>query len=293
MPRARSVVRIHLPPVPAVLLAMVSVQSGAALATGMFPAVGPIGAVALRIVLSALILLAVFRPPLRSLKLSQWQVVIPFGIALGIMNMSFYLAIARIPLGLAVALEFTGPLAVAVLGSRQVKDFMWVLLAATGIVLLTPWGGSHNINGAGAMLALLAGACWAIYIILGRRVYHLFPGGTGVATGMLFASLTILPIVFADRGLARLNVNLLGQGLAVAILSSALPYSLEMIGLRAMPARTFGILMSMEPAVAAVCGMLFLRERLNAPEWLAVALVIAASAGTTLGGEKGEVPLDA
>ena len=293
MPSAHSVVHINLAPVPAVLLAMVSVQSGAALATGMFPAVGPIGAVALRIVLSALILLAVFRPPFRSLTRSQWVTVIPFGMALAIMNMSFYLAIARIPLGLAVALEFTGPLTVAVLGSRQVKDFMWVLLAAAGIVLLTPWGGSHNINAAGAMLALVAGACWAIYIVLGRRVYHLFPGGTGVAAGMLFAALTILPIVLAGKSLARVNANLLWQGLAVAVLSSALPYSLEMIGLRAMPARTFGILMSMEPAVAALCGMLFLRERLNAPEWLAIALVIAASAGTTLTGEKGGVPLDA
>jgi inner membrane transporter RhtA len=209
------------------------------------------------------------------------------------MNLSFYLAIARIPLGLAVALEFTGPLAVAVIGSRHAKDFLWVLLAACGIVLLTPWGGSHNVSGAGATFALLAGVCWAIYIVLGRRVYRLFPGGAGVATGMLFAAVAILPIVLASGSLTRLNANLFWQGVAVAILSSALPYSLEMIGLRAMPARTFGILMSMEPAVAALCGMAFLREHLTAPQWLAIALVITASAGTTLAGEKREVPLDA
>jgi inner membrane transporter RhtA len=259
----------------------------------MFPALGPIGAVGLRIVLSAVILLAIFRPPLLSLTFSQWQAVIPFGVALGTMNMSFYLAIARIPLGLAVALEFTGPLAVAVLGSRRANDFLWVLLAATGIVLLTPWGGSHNVSGAGAALALAAGVCWAVYIVLGRRVYHLFPGGTGVAAGMLFAALTITPIVLATRSLDRINLNLFGQGLAVAILSSALPYSLEMIGLRAMPARTFGILMSMEPAVAALCGLVFLREHLSGPQWLAILLVITASAGTTLTKEKPGVPLDA
>jgi inner membrane transporter RhtA len=291
MTSATSLTRIKLPPFPAVVLAMLSVQSGAALATSLFPALGPIGAVGLRIVLSAVILLFIFRPPLRSLTRSQWQAVIPFGVALGTMNMSFYLSIARIPLGLAVALEFTGPLAVAVLGSRRAKDFLWVMLAAIGIVLITPWGGSHNVNTAGALLALAAGVCWAIYIVLGRRVYRLFPGGTGVATGMLFAALTITPIVLETRSLDRLNVGLFGQGVAVAILSSALPYSLEMIGLRAMPARTFGILMSMEPAIAALCGLLFLREHLSGPQWLAIALVIAASAGTTLTKEK--VPLDA
>jgi inner membrane transporter RhtA len=293
MASAPSLVRVKLPPLPAVLLAMVSVQSGAALATGMFPALGPIGAVGLRIVLSALILLMIFRPSFRSLTRSQWQVIVPFGMALGTMNTSFYLAIARIPLGLAVALEFTGPLAVAVLGSKQAKDFLWVLLAAGGIILLTPWGGSHNVSGAGAALALLAGVCWATYILLGRRVYRQFPGGTGVATGMLFASLTILPLVVAKGSLAHLTVNLLWQGIAVAILSSAVPYSLEMIGLRAMSARTFGILMSMEPAVAALCGLLFLHEHLSFPQWLAIALVITASTGTTLEKQKTEVPLDA
>lgn len=293
MASAPGITRVKLPPFPAVLLAMVSVQSGAALATGMFPALGPIGAVGMRIVLSALILLAVFRPPLHSLSFSQWRVVVPFGMALGIMNMTFYLAIARIPLGLAVALEFTGPLAVAVFGSRRITDFVWVAFAAAGIVLLTPWGGSHNVNGAGALLALLAGVCWAIYILLGRRVYRSFPGGTGVATGMLFAALTIAPIVIEQRSLARLDATLMWQGLAVAILSSALPYSLEMIGLRAMPARTFGILMSMEPAIASLCGMLFLREHLTATQWLAVALVITASTGTTLAKGKTDVPLDA
>lgn len=293
MPAAPAAVRLKLPPFPAVLLAMVSVQGGAALATGMFPALGPIGAVALRIIFSALMLLAVFRPALGSLTRAQWQAAVPFGMALGTMNLSFYLAIARIPLGLAVALEFTGPLLVAVLGSRQAKDFLWVALAGCGIVLLTPWGGSHNVNGAGAMFALVAGACWAVYIVLGRRVYRLFLGGSGVAVGMLFAALTILPVVLANGALSRLNKALLWQGIAVAILSSALPYSLEMIGLRAMPARTFGILMSMEPAVAAVCGMLFLRERLSVQQWAAIALVIAASAGTTLTGEKREVALDA
>ncbi len=284
-----NVLRAALPPVPAVLLGMLSVQGGAALAKGLFPELGAVGTVCLRIGLSAIILVIVFRPPLLRLSAEQWRAAIPYGIVLGAMNLAFYLALALIPLGLAVTLEFMGPLAVAVLGSRRVQDFLWVLLAATGILLITPWTGAHNVNGKGVLLALLAGVGWAAYILLGGRVSRLFPGGTGAAAGMLFAIIPALPFALATGSLGRLRFASLGIGLAVAVLSSAIPYSLEMVALRAMPPRTFGILMSVEPAIGALSGLVFLRERLTPGQWLAVILVVCASAGSTLTARKAEV----
>jgi inner membrane transporter RhtA len=292
MPSSPKEVHSPVPPLPAVFLAILSVQGGAALAKGMFPLVGPAGTVSLRIILSACMLLLLFRPRLNRMSAAQWKAIVPYGIAMGAMNFSFYLALARIPLGLAVALEFTGPLAVAVLGSRRAPDFLWALLAATGIILLTPWSGTTNVNAAGALLALLAGACWGIYIVLGRRVSHLFSAGTGVATGMLCASLSILPVTIFSHTVAKLTPSLFLSGLGVAALSSALPYALELIALRAIPARTFGILMSVEPAVAALCGLLFLHERLNASQILAIGLVMAASAGTTLTAQRADAPVE-
>ncbi|MDQ2711173.1 MAG: DMT family transporter [Acidobacteriota bacterium] len=285
--------RISLPPLPAVLLGMVSVQGGAALAKGLFPVLGPVGTVSLRIALSALILTLVYRPSFGSFGPQQWRAVVPYGVVLGMMNLSFYLALARIPLGLAVTLEFTGPLAVAVFASRRVQDFLWILLAATGIALIAPWSAGSNVDGHGVLLALVAGVCWALYIVLGARVSRLFASGAGVATGMWFATLAILPVTLGTHSLTHVNSKLLIAGLGVAILSSALPYSLEMIGLRAMPARTFGILMSVEPAIGALSGMVFLRERLSLQQWLAVLLVISASAGSTLTTRKRDIAPEA
>jgi inner membrane transporter RhtA len=270
-----------IPPIPAVLLAVLSVQGGAAIAKGMFPVLGATGTVGLRVVFSALMLLAAFRPRLGRFTGAQWRAVIPYGVVLGVMNVVFYLAIARIPLGLGVTLEFIGPLGVAVAGSRRALDVVWVVLAAAGIALIAPWSGG-GVDPLGVALALAAGACWAAYIVLGGRLSRLVPGGAAVAVGMAIAALTVLPVALASGGLGRLTPRLLAAGLGVALLSSAVPYTLEMIALKALPARTFGILMSLEPAVAALAGLVFLEEMLTGAQWLAVALVIAASAGAAL-----------
>ena len=186
--------RFLVPPIPAVIVAVVSVQGGAAFAKGLFPAVGTTGTAGLRIGLSALLLLAVFRPALRRLTRAQWSAVIPYGLVLGLMNLSFYAALGRIPLGLAVTLEFAGPLGLAVVGSRRGADFLWVGLAGVGVALITPWQGTAaTVDPLGVLLALVAGGLWAAYIVLGRRAARVLPAGESVATGMLFAALAILP----------------------------------------------------------------------------------------------------
>ncbi len=272
-----------LPPVPAVIVAVVSVQGGAAFAKGLFPAVGAAGTAGLRIGLSALMLLAVFRPALGRLTRAQFGAVVPYGFVLGAMNLSFYTALQRIPLGLAVTLEFVGPLTLAVFSSRCALDFLWVALAAIGVALIAPWHVSDRaLDPWGVLLALVAGGFWAAYIVLGKRAAQALPAGQSVAAGMLFASLTILPFSFASGLLSHLTPGLFAQGLAVALLSSAVPFTLEMTALRVLPARTFGVLLSLEPAVAALCGLLFLHEQLTPTQWLALLFVSAASAGITL-----------
>lgn len=271
----------NIPPIPAVLVAIVSVQGGAAIAKGLFPVLGAAGTAGVRIGLSALMLLAAFRPPLRQLTAAQWRAIVPYGVTLGAMNVLFYLSLARVPLGLAVTLEFLGPLALAVAGSRRALDLVWVALAAGGIALIAPWN-AQGVDPLGAAFALGAGACWAAYIVLGGRLSQLLPGGAAVATGMIVATLTILPFAVGGGGLGQLTPRLLLAGAFVALLSSALPYTCEMIALRTMPSRTFSIFMSLEPAVAALCGLAFLGERLGAAQWSSVALVIAASAGAAV-----------
>jgi inner membrane transporter RhtA len=269
--------RAHLPaipPIPAIVGSIVSVQGGAALAKGLFPALGALGTVGLRVGISALILLAAFRPRL-------CRAVIPYGLVLGVMNVVFYLALARIPLGLAVTVEFIGPLGVAVFGSRRAVDIAWVVLAAAGIALIAPWGGGRA-DALGILLALAAGACWAAYIILGGQVSRTIPGGAAVATGMAIATVIAIPAAVMTGGFKHLTPALFVAGIGVALLSSVIPYTLEMIALKELPARTFGILMSLEPAVAALAGLIFLHEFLTPRQWLAVVLVIAASAGSTL-----------
>ena len=278
MPTDRTVA---LAPVPSVLLAIVSVQGGAAIAKGLFPVLGAAGTVGLRIGISLLLLLAVVRPPLRRLRPAQWRAVVPYGVALGAMNLLFYCALARIPLGLAVTLEFVGPLAVALAGSRRRLDVGWALVAGAGIVLLTPWTG-QPLDALGVGFALLAGGAWAVYIVLGSRVAAMLPGAQGVATGMLFAALVVLPFSATAGGWSHLTPSLLAAGALLAVLSSALPFTLEMNALQQLSSRTFSILMSLEPAAAAICGLLFLHERLAPSQWLAVGLVMVASAGATL-----------
>lgn len=274
-----------IPPVYAVLLAIISVQCGAAIAKTLFPAIGAAGTASLRIGISALILLFAYRPNLRNITPNQWKIVIPYGLSLGAMNLIFYLAIERIPIGLAVTLEFVGPLLVAIVGSKRLVDYCWVLLAAIGISLIAPWKNGH-IDILGVFFALLAGALWASYIVLGGKISKIMNDGHAVSVGMLFAALLILPFGFYENGLANLTPQLFGLGIALALLSSAIPFTLEMKALGQLPPRTFSILMSLEPAAASICGFIFLHENLNFYEIMAVVCVIIASAGSTLTAKK-------
>jgi inner membrane transporter RhtA len=272
---------LNIPPIPAVLFAILSVQSGAAIAKSLFPAIGAAGTASLRIGISAIILCAVYRPNLFQITAKQWKVVIPYGLCLGAMNLIFYMAIERIPIGLAVTLEFIGPLLVAVFGSKRFIDYLWVLLAAAGIVLIAPWT-NNGINVLGVLFALLAGAFWAFYIVLGGKVSKVMKDGEAVATGMLFASLLIVPFGIMGNGLDNLTPTFLSLGVALALLSSAIPFTLEMKALGQLPARTFSILMSLEPAAASICALIFLQEYLAFNEIVAVIFVIVASVGSTL-----------
>ncbi|AWM34263.1 EamA family transporter [Hymenobacter nivis] len=278
MPRS---FRFSLPAVPAVLLAIVSVQAGAAIAKGLFPVLGAAGTTSLRIGLSALVLLAVVRPRLGRLEPAQWRAVVPYGLALGAMNFLFYCALARVPLGLAVTLEFVGPLGLALAGSRRWPDGVWVLLAAAGIALIAPWHGA-GVDLLGLGFALAAGGCWAVYIVLGQRTAAVLPGPVAVAVGMLFAALPVLPFGIASGSLLGLTPHLLLLGGLLALFSSVLPFSLEMRALKSLPTRTFSILMSLEPVAAALSGWLLLGERLTVGQWLAVGCIGVASAGATL-----------
>lgn len=273
--------RFALPAVPAVLLSIISVQGGAALAKHLFPVLGAAGTTSLRIGLSAVVLLAVVRPRLGQLRPEQWRAVIPYGLALGAMNFLFYCALSRIPLGLAVTLEFVGPLALALTGSRRWVDVVWVLLAGAGIALIAPWSGA-GIDLIGMGFALAAGACWAVYIVLGQRTAAVLPGPVAVAVGMIFATLPVLPFGVASGTLLHLTPGLLLLGSGLALFSSVLPFSLEIQALKTLPTRTFSILMSLEPVAAALSGWLLLGEQLTVGQWLAVAFIVLASIGATL-----------
>lgn len=269
-------------PVAVILIAMMSIQSGASLAKSLFPLVGAPGVTALRIALGTLILVVVFKPWRLRFKKEQRLPLLFYGLALGGMNYMFYLSIQTIPLGIAVALEFTGPLAVALFSSRRPVDFIWVVLAVLGLWFLLPLGQSvSQIDLTGAALALGAGACWAVYILTGQRAGEEH-GPATVALGSLIAAVIFVPIGMAQSTDSIWQWSILPVGLAVAILSTALPYSLEMIALTRLPTRIFGTLMSMEPALAAISGMIFLGETLTLVQTLALCSIIAASMGSTL-----------
>ncbi|WP_165464749.1 threonine/homoserine exporter RhtA [Enterobacter cloacae] len=269
-------------PVAVILIAMMSIQSGASLAKSLFPLVGAPGVTALRIALGTLILVVIFKPWRLRFKKAQRLPLLFYGLALGGMNYLFYLSIQTIPLGIAVALEFTGPLAVALFSSRRPVDFIWVILAVLGLWFLLPLGQSvSQIDLTGAALALGAGACWAVYILTGQRAGEEH-GPATVALGSLIAAIIFVPIGMAQAADSIWQWSILPVGLAVAILSTALPYSLEMIALTRLPTRIFGTLMSMEPALAAISGMIFLGETLTLVQTLALCSIIAASMGSTL-----------
>ena len=261
-----------------VLAAVVSVQLGAAVATGLFDELGPVGTVMLRLVFAAVVLIAIWRPALSTLRAAHWRDVVLFGVAIAGMNTSFYLALDRIPLGIAVTLEFVGPLGVAFALTRRRSDFAWATLAAIGILLLSP-GLGGGLDTVGVIFALLAGAFWAAYIVFSARSGRAFGDGRGLALAMVVAGSLSLPAGIAVGGAELLDPGLLGLGFAVAMLSSAIPYSLELEALRRLPRRTFGVLMSLEPAVAATIGLLALGQDLAATQVLAIALVVIASAG--------------
>lgn len=267
-----------IPPSTQVLLGIVSVQVGAALAKNLFSAVGSTGTVTLRLFFAAAILLLLWRPSLR-MDRRAWAVVVSYGVVLGTMNLCFYLALERIPLGIAVTVEFLGPLAVALAGSRRWLDALWALLAAGGVVLLME--GRGDIDLVGFLFALAAGACWGAYILLGAALGRHTSEGNGLAVGMVFAALVAVPFGAADSGTSLLQPWVLVVGLGVALLSSVIPYSLELEALRKIPPRVFGILMSLEPAVAALVGLLVLKESLHVLQWVAVLSVVVASAGAT------------
>ncbi|MFB9080352.1 DMT family transporter [Flavobacterium procerum] len=275
----------NIPAIPAVLLAILSVQCGAAIAKTLFPALGAAATASIRIGVSAIILLIAYRPNLKKITPQQWKIVVPYGLSLGAMNLVFYYAIERIPIGLAVTLEFIGPLLVAIFGSKRLVDYCWVLLAAIGILLIAPWNNA-KIDSIGVVFALLAGAFWAAYIILGGRISKIMNGGQAVSTGMLFAAILILPFGFLGNGLTNLTPTFFGMGVALALLSSAIPFTLEMKALGQLPPRTFSILMSLEPAAASICAFIFLYEKLSFYEILAVVCVVIASAGSTLTAKK-------
>ncbi|HWE61527.1 MAG TPA: EamA family transporter [Chloroflexota bacterium] len=267
------------PPTGLVLLSILSVQLGAAGAKSLFHALGPEGTVCLRISFAALVLLAVWRPRLRGHTRAAYGSVLLFGLVIACMNACFYAAIARLPLGLAVTVEFIGPLGVAVAGSRRALDLLWGLLAAGGVLLLAPIGHTA-IDPLGLLLALIAGGFWAAYILLNVRVGRAFDGSTGLALAMGIAALVALPLGVLSSGTALLAPGLLFAGVAVAVLSTVIPFSLEHVALKRLPARRFGVLMSVEPAVAALVGFLLLGEGLGLRGLLALACVSLASVGS-------------
>ena len=258
-----------------VLVAAVSPQLGAALAVTLFDELGPAGAAFLRLAIAAIVLWAIWRPRLAG----DLRLAGAFGVALGLMNWSFYEAISRIPLGVAVTIEFAGPLLVAVIGSRRPLDVVWVALAGVGIIVLVDPGGG-SMDPAGVSFALAAAACWMAYIYLSKRTGAAFPGGSGLAIAMAVGAVIVLPAGVIQADGALVEPNLLGSALVVALLSSVLPYSLELEALRRLPESVFGVLMSLDPAVAALVGFVALDQDLGAREVLAIAMVVVASAGS-------------
>jgi inner membrane transporter RhtA len=269
-------------PSPALVIGgIASVQFGSAIATTIFHEVGPGGAVLLRLLTASILLCAVTRPSVKGRSRRQLALAALFGLVLAAMNMTFYHALKRIPLGIAVTLEFVGPLGVAVLGSRRRLDLLWAGLAIAGILALTR-GDAHGLDALGVVLALVAGACWAAYILVNARVGQAFPDTSGLALAMCVATIVSLPIGIAEGGSQLVAPHSLVLGASVGILSSAIPYSFELEALRRIATNVFGVLMSLEPAFAALAGLVVIGQALSARELIGIALVVAASAGASL-----------
>ncbi|MFE4175095.1 DMT family transporter [Streptomyces sp. NPDC056909] len=276
-----------LGPVTLVVAGGLSVQFGAAVAVLLIPRTGALGVVSLRLALAAVVLLVVCRPTLRGHSRADWGTVVAFGAVMAAMNGLFYQSVDRIPLGAAVTLEVLGPLTLSVIVSRRLVNVLWAVLALGGVLLLSG-GGFDRLDPVGAAFAVSAGAMWAAYIVFSARTGRRFPQADGLALAMAVAALLALPLGIAESGSKLLVPSTLGLGLAVAVMSSVLPYTLELLALRRLPSSTFAVLMSLEPAIAATAGFLVLSQALSAADALAIALVIAASMGavrTQVGGK--------
>jgi inner membrane transporter RhtA len=279
----------HWWPLLAVLGSVTSLGVGTSLAKQLFPLVGAQGTSALRVGFAALILVCVWRPWRWTLNRQQAWALLRFGVVLGGMNLMFYMALRSIPFGLAVAIEFSGPLAVAIYHSRRPVDFVWLALAVAGLALILPIGIGIGAGGASALAlspqgiacAVGAAVCWALYILLGQRMSHV-PSGQAVSLGLACAALVVVPFGVAEAGTKLLAPSVLLFGLMVAAISSALPYTLEMLALRRLPPATFGIALATEPAVAALMGMLLLGEHLAPVQWLAIACIMGAAMGSAM-----------
>lgn len=278
MPAARP----HLLPYAALFGAIVTLCVGTSFAKSLFPLVGAQGVSAYRVFFASLILLLIWRPWRHPISRADLGKVALYGAAVGLMNLLFYLALRTIPLGLAIAIEFCGPLALAVASSRKLIHFVWIGLAVLGLGLLLPiHSGATRLDPVGVAYACAAAVLWALYIILGKRIGHLH-AGRSVALGMTTAALIVTPVGLFTAGAALFQPHLIALGLVVAVLSSAIPYSLEMIAMRGIPKRSFGVMLSAEPAVGALAGLVILHERLAMTQWLAIVAIVAASVGTIL-----------
>jgi inner membrane transporter RhtA len=261
-----------------VFAAACSVQGGAAVAKSLFPQLGPPGVVFLRLLFGSAALWAIARPQLRHRRRADLRLIAALGVVLVSMNITFYEALARVPLGIAVTVEFVGPLAVAVLGSRKAVDLLWVALAGAGVGLLADGGGTA-VRPFGIVLAATAGFFWALYILIGVRVGRAFSGATGLAPAMALGALLMAPWGILSAGHHLRDAQLVGAAVGVGLLSSALPWSLELEALRRLPPHVFSVVLSLEPALAALAGFVFLHEHLHTRAWVAIALVMLASAG--------------
>jgi inner membrane transporter RhtA len=282
----------HFLPLLAVLGSVTALGIGTSFAKQLFPQVGSLGTTALRVGFSALLLLFLWRPWRWHLSRTDAGAILRYGVALGFMNLLFYMSLRTIPFGVAVAIEFSGPLAVALVSSRKPIDFLWLALAMLGLGLLVPLGhGATSLDPQGVLFALAAAVCWGAYIVFGKRVGHLHAGHS-VALGLTVAALAVVPFGIWQAGSALLEPRILLFGLGVAAVSSAIPISLEMVALKRLPQEAFGIMTSMEPAVAALLGLLMLDEHLTALQWLAIVCTMLAAAGSAFTARRG-LPISA
>lgn len=265
----------------AVLASMLSVQGGASIAKCLFHMLGPAGAATLRIGLAGILLAIVNRPAIARFSRKEWLYSLFYGLSIGAMNLSFYYGIQRVPLGLGVTVEFIGPLSLAFITSRKITDFLWAVLAGIGIVLIVPWH-NNGVDPLGLLFVFVAGVLWAVYIIAGGKITRRMRSSDAVTSGMCIATVFVLPFGVLSGDLLRLNWILLSLGLGVAVFSSALPFTLDLFALKKLPAKTFSILQSLQPAFGALSGLVFLGETLSVTQWTAIICVVLASLGTSV-----------